>query len=122
MDINFCNNCDNIMFVYSDETQTKLYLGCKVCGEKTEYTGEKSIYKNNFEVDLSETINNNKYLTYDNTLPVISGNKNIKCPNETCISITDESLNSNITYIKYNEKHMKYLYMCRYCGQKWKNN
>ena len=47
MDINFCNSCNNIMFVYSDDSQTKLYLGCKVCGEKTEYTGEKSIYKNN---------------------------------------------------------------------------
>ena len=121
MDINFCNNCDNIMFVYSDESQTQLYLGCKVCGEKTEYTGEKSIYKNNFKLDNSETINNNKYLTYDNTLPVLKSNKNIKCPNETCTSIT-ENLSSNITYVKFNEKDMKYLYICRYCGQKWKNN
>lgn len=122
MDINFCKGCDNIMFIYSDTEQEKLYLGCKKCGTKQEYSNNECIYSNTFKFDFSETINNNKYLSCDNTLPVIEGNKNIKCPNETCQSITNPELQSNITYIKYNEKDMKYLYMCRYCGQKWKNN
>ena len=122
MEINFCEGCDNIMFIYSDIEQEKLYLGCKKCGTKKDYLNNNCIYKNEFKFDFSETINNNKYLSYDNTLPVINGNKNIKCPNETCKSIIDSELPSNITYIKYNETKMKYLYMCRYCGQKWKNN
>ena len=124
MDIHFCKNCENTMCIYSDQ-ENKLYLGCKVCGEKEDYVGKKCIYSNAFTFDKSETINNNKYLSFDNTLPVITGNKNIKCPNDDCISNGEDEDNqppSNITYIKYNETDMKYLYMCKYCGQKWKNN
>ena len=123
MDVHFCKGCENIMFIYSDKDNDNLYLGCKVCGEKEEYTGKKCIYSNEFKFDHSETINNNKYLSFDKTLPVIEGNKNMKCPNEDCTSNEkDNTKPSNITYIKYNEIDMKYLYICKYCGQKWKNN
>jgi len=130
MDINFCDGCENILYIYTDE-ENKLYLGCKVCGEKKDYVNNKSIYSNEFHLDFSETINNNKYLSFDNTLPVIN-NKNIKCPNEDCVSKTDtkgkkdnkdtKDNKENITYIKYNHDDMKYIYICNYCGQKWKNN
>ena len=120
MDIHFCKGCENTMLIYSDE-ENNLYLGCKVCGEKEDYLDKKCIYSNEFSFDHSETINNKKYLSYDNTLPVIEKNNNIKCPNEDCKTNT-ESILSNITYIKYNEIDMKYLYMCKDCGQKWKNN
>ena len=76
MDINFCDGCENILYIYTDE-ENKLYLGCKVCGEKKDYVNNKSNYSNEFNLDFSETINNNKYLSFDNTLPVIN-NKNIK--------------------------------------------
>jgi len=117
MDINFCDNCENILYIYSDE-ESNLYLGCKVCSLKKPYENTKSIYNNEFKIDLSQTINKNKYLNYDNTLPVIEGNKNIKCPNEEC----PKKEYSSVTYIKYDEKEMKYIYTCRHCGQKWKNN
>ena len=122
MDINFCKGCENIMFVYTDE-ENKLYLGCKVCGEKEDYVNNNCIYSNEFNFDFSETINNNKYLSFDNTLPIIENNKNIKCPNEDCkTNEKDTSKNTNITYIKYNDDDMKYIYICKNCGQKWKNN
>ena len=37
MEINFCSQCDNHLFLYSDEENKKLYLGCKACGNKKEY-------------------------------------------------------------------------------------
>jgi len=121
MDINFCDSCENILYIYTDK-ENKLYLGCKVCGEKKDYINNKSIYSNEFKFDFGETVNNNKYLSFDNTLPIINNNKNIKCPNPECKSITEKDIQSNITYIKYNENDMKYIYICKYCGQKWKNN
>lgn len=120
MDIHFCKGCDNLLFIYSDSS-SNLYLGCKVCGSKEDYIGEKCIYSNHFNYDKSETINQNKYLSFDNTIPYIEGNKNLKCPCEECITNTSNTP-SNISYIKYDEENMKYLYLCRYCGQKWKNN
>ena len=64
--------------------ESNLYLGCKVCSLKKPYKNTQSIYNNEFKIDLSQTINNNKYLNYDNTLPVIEGNKNIKWGNVCC--------------------------------------
>ena len=63
----------------------------------------------------------NKEHVIHNTIPYIEGNKNLKCPCEECITNTSNTP-SNISYIKYDEENMKYLYLCRYCGQKWKNN
>ena len=117
MDINFCDNCENILYIYSDD-DNNLYLGCKVCESKKPYSNQKSIYNNEFKINSSETINTNRYINFDNTLPVIEDNKNIKCPNAEC----PEKAKSLITYIKYDEENMKYIYICKFCGQKWKNN
>ena len=120
-EINFCKCCENILYLYTDDDNA-LYLACKVCGNKQDYDGEdnKCVYSNDFKLDFSETINNNKYINFDNTLPVIENNKNIKCPNEDCETHKDGK--SCITYIKYDENNLKYIYICKSCGQKWKNN
>jgi DNA-directed RNA polymerase subunit M/transcription elongation factor TFIIS len=121
MEINFCKQCDNLLFIYSDEEDaSKLYLGCKACGFKEEYTEDKCVYNNEYKVNLSETINQNKFLHHDITLPSITGNTNIKCPNKECESITGNKP-SDVIYIKFNADAMKYLYGCKYCKQKWTN-
>ena len=118
---NFCDNCDNIMHVYLDKKteSPKLYLYCKKCQNKQEYIGNL-LYNNDHYIDLSESINSNKFINYDITLPHIKSD-NIKCPNSECISITEEK-QSDIIYIKYDKDNMKYIYSCNYCGQKWSNN
>lgn len=120
MEINFCDNCDNCLFLYSDEEKKELYLGCKVCQTKKPYNQEKCIYSNQYELDLSETINQNKFLKEDNTLPTIKDNSNIKCPNIECSSIKNNKP-SDIQYIKYDHINMKFMYVCKYCSQKWTN-
>ena len=121
MEINFCEQCDNLLFIYSgEEDKSKLYLACKACGFKKEYTENKCIYSNEYEVDLSETINKNKFLHYDITLPSIKDNPNIKCPNQECESIQEDKP-SDIVYIKYDQERMKYTYSCKYCNRKWTN-
>jgi DNA-directed RNA polymerase subunit M/transcription elongation factor TFIIS len=123
---NFCDNCDNVMYVYLDKNveseqyeAPKLYLYCKKCQNKQEYRGNL-LYNNDHYVDLSESINSNKFINYDITLPHIKSD-NIKCPNSECVSIT-EGKKSDIIYIKYDKDNMKYIYSCNYCSQKWTNN
>lgn len=118
---NFCDNCNNVMYVYLDKDSDtpELYLYCKSCLFKKKYTGNL-IYNNDHNIDLSESINNNKYLHYDITLPHIKSD-NIKCSNSECKSIVD-GLQSDIIYIKYDQSNMKYIYTCNYCGQSWTNN
>jgi len=119
MDTKFCKVCENLLFLYEGEEDKKLYWGCKACGN-TEDNQEKLIYNNGFEIDISKTISNNKDLKNDVTLPVISDNPNIVCPNTECPS-HEGGHTSEITYIKYDEKHMKYLYICKVCNQTWTN-
>ncbi len=120
MELNFCDNCDNIMDLYSDEEKNELYLGCKCCGEKKKYSGVKSIYSNEYNFNLNEVINSNKHLVDDITLPTIKDNPNINCPNEECISRT-EGAPSNIIYLKFDPELMSYMYVCKHCNQKWTN-
>ena len=121
MEINFCKKCDNHLFLYSDEETKELYLGCKACGDKTKYDETNCIYNNEYEINLSETINQNPYLEHDITLPSIQNNQNIQCPNSECISIK-EGKPSDVMYIKYEQESMKYIYICKYCKQTWTNS
>ena len=44
MEINFCENCDNLLFLYSNKDENgKLYLACKKCGSSKEYVENKCI-------------------------------------------------------------------------------
>ncbi len=120
-DIHFCKECNNMTYIYIQDE--KLIHYCKACSKSEPFESDTPcIYSINvFNYDMSESINNNKYITHDITLPKIEGNINIQCTNEKCESIK-ESKESSVTYIKYDSENMKYIYICNYCGQKWTNN
>jgi len=119
MDVSFCTDCDNMLFLYMDDEKNELYYCCKSCGNKSKRVDTTQlVYTNDNDViDKCEFINNNEYITHDVTLPSITNNSNIKCQNELC-----DSKEVNIKYIKYDEINMKFLYICNHCGCKWKNN
>ena len=119
MDLNFCKQCDMKLDFYIDD-DSKLYLGCKVCGNKEEHTGTSCIYNNDYEIDLSQIINQNKFIQEDITLPSIKNNQNLKCPNEKCES-TQGKKPTDILYIKYDNEAMKFSYICKHCKQTWTN-
>ena len=73
------------------------------------------------EKDKSLALNENKYITHDITLPKLVANPNIVCTNETCPTIT-EGKESSVTYIKYDYKDLRFMYICDHCGQKWRNS
>ena len=121
-EVHFCNECNNMTYIHLDE-KNNLIHACKSCGKIEKIEDDTNcIYKTTFtKFDTSNVINTNKYIIHDVTLPKIEGNTNIRCPNEECISI-QESKQSSVTYIKYDSEDMKYIYICNYCGQKWKNS
>ena len=43
-EIEFCNKCDNLLYLYSNQDNDKLYLGCKFCGEIKDYDSKHCIY------------------------------------------------------------------------------
>ena len=119
MDVEFCDKCENLLYLYIDSETNTITLHCKGCGNKKPMKDKVVEIDNNthINVDKSDIINTNPFITHDITLPTIKNNKNIKCQNEECGA---EEI--NIKYIKYEDKNMKYLYICNHCGCKWKNN
>ena len=118
-EIHFCKVCQNMTSLSIIEDTKELQHICYNCNTKEPFTNHnKCIYKVSFnKFDSSELINKNKYLIHDITLPKIIDNPNIQCPNEDC----SKKLESSISYIKYEESSMKYIYICNHCGQKWLN-
>ena len=98
-DIHFCSECNNMTYIYLNEEKQLIHY-CKACSKSEEFENENPcIYSTNFiNYDISESINKNKYITHDITLPKINDNINIKCPKEDCISNKEDNKNS-ITYI-----------------------
>ena len=118
----FCPDCDNMLYAkiindtenVEEKTSEKLIYYCRCCGNTQENIKKttNSVYSINFNIDtIKKHSIINKYTHNDPTLPKANG---IKCPNDNCPSKT-----SNIIYINYDEKNMKYLYMCLDCH---KNN
>ena len=113
----FCDMCSNMRLIVKDESGN-LGFHCKGC-ESTETIKEKALCVYSIstkKLDKSEYLNTCSHLTHDITLPKITNNDNISCPNTECT--TDVS---SITYIKYDDSEMKYMYICDSCGQKWTN-
>jgi len=113
----FCTKCSNMRNIVKTE-EGDIGFHCKSCNS-TEPIQNKAfcVYSvSTKKLDKSEYLNSCSHLTHDVTLPKISQNENIQCPNPECD--VDET---SITYIKYDDKDMKYLYVCDSCGQKWKN-
>tara|TARA_B100001094_G_scaffold329648_1_gene392847 strand:- start:1584 stop:1967 length:384 start_codon:yes stop_codon:yes gene_type:complete len=117
-DINFCENCNNILYTYIDD-KDKLFNGCKVCLTVQEASISK-LKTTKEKIDIGDIINRNPYLLDDNTLSVTENPKNIKCPNEDCKTNTSSEKFSFISY-KYNVDELKFLYKCTTCNHSWSN-
>jgi hypothetical protein len=105
-----------------DDDSNSLVYYCRNCGES-----DLLIDKDNICVSKTEFITHekafindiNKYTKYDPTLPRTS---TIKCPNQTCSSNATDTSEREVIYLRYDDKNVKYMYMCNFCDKIWKTN
>ena len=71
-DIHFCSECHNMTFIYLNEEQDLIHY-CEACSKSEPFTSENAcIHTTSInKYDNSESINYNKYITHDITLPKI---------------------------------------------------
>ena len=137
--MHFCIKCGNMYYIKIKDDTEELVYNCRKCGHTNSdlinqldnLCVSKTELTTNSIVDYSNIIN--KYTKLDPTLPRIN---NINCPNKDCPSnieesIDDESKNNSSTkvkmekeiiYLRYDDKNMKYLYLCGVCDHYWNNN
>ena len=122
--IKFCDQCSNTMNVFiKDDEDNSLIYKCKMCDNQESIVEETfCVYSyDNSKIKRSNLLNTNEYLLHDVTLPKIQNNPNIKCPNKDCICNTDDAVESDIIYVKYDAEKLSYMYVCKHCDQKWTN-
>ena len=126
--MHFCVKCDNMYYIRlggDDDNKNKLIYTCRHCGdENSSLSVQESICVSKTEIKkTSDSYKNfiNEYTKLDPTLPRIN---NISCPNNECSSNSngENKAKNEIIYLRYNDKDMKYIYMCANCDYVWKTD
>lgn len=124
--MHFCVNCQNMYYIKlgGDEGNegSELVYYCRNCGHENTEIGKQDIYVS--KTMLKATDNNylniiNKYTKYDPTLPRVT---NVSCPNTSCPSKeTPGDSPPEVIIMRYDNKNLKYVYLCPECDTTWKN-
>ena len=126
--MHFCKSCNNMYYMKETEIDDKpvLIYECKKCGDTNTdlLSNLENLIVSTTNIKKSEQKYHhivNKYTKLDPTLPRIY---NIECPNAGCSSnAKDETKTKNeIIYMRYDDKNMKYIYVCTNCDTIWRNN
>jgi DNA-directed RNA polymerase subunit M/transcription elongation factor TFIIS len=133
--MHFCENCGNMYYIELNKNNTdSLIYYCRNCGNKNDKLIEEL---NNFCVSKTHIIKDNnqyknvinEYTHLDPTLPRVKFN--MICPNAECDSNKgndeskdkdDSKVEKEIIYLRYNDKEMKYVYLCGVCKTHWKTD
>ncbi len=118
--MHFCNLCSNMYYISIDPSNAnKLMYYCRNCGTKDYSISAQDVTVSHVQLKKSEQEFShiiNKYTKLDPTLPRVS---NILCPNADC-NTNREDEPREIIYIRYDDKNMKYVYLCSTCDTVWK--
>ena len=114
----FCEVCDNMLYLSSREDDQDLIHLCKKCGYQRERHEEESTIVSSMSFSKQEQYTSviNKYTKLDPTLPRI---QHIPCPNTTC---DNHKTPRDIIYVRYDNVELKYAYLCPLCDTVWKTD
>ena len=118
--MNFCSNCEFMLYTRLTEDKKGLMNYCKNCDWQGPYEKDSDesicVYKQNYSNEfLAKKVCANKFTQYDPTLPRIN---NLPCINEQC-EFHSSKKNREIIYIRYDEDNLKYAYLCPKCDTSW---
>ena len=118
--MHFCSQCQNMYYISIDPNDTnKLIYYCRNCGNKDDTLSGENVIVSKVQLKKSEQEFShiiNKYTKLDPTLPRIN---KILCPNPECGTNTKDD-QREIIFIRYDDKNMKYVYLCSTCDTVWK--
>lgn len=123
--MHFCEKCKNMYYLkIGEEDGSKLVYYCRNCGHEDNTLTAENVCVSSTTVrresqKYAQTIN--KFTKEDPTLPRIT---TIRCPNQECSSNKEgsDSTDREVLYIRYDDKNMKYIYMCAKCDTVWKTD
>jgi len=117
--MHFCSVCQNMYYIrINADDSNKLIYYCRHCGNEDANISTENVCVSKTQLKKSEQSFHhviNKYTKLDPTLPRVN---NILCPNAECETNTKDKARE-IIYIRYDDKNMKYVYLCSTCDTVW---
>lgn len=116
--VHFCSKCSNMLYTQIGE-ESKLVFFCRLCGTVDKDTPNQGIcvLKTQLKKDNVQISHiTNKYTKLDPSLPAIY---HIRCPNSACQTNIEKVEKPKILYMRYDDEHLKYLYICVSCDTTW---
>lgn len=116
----FCEVCQNMLYItLNDEDNLNYY--CRNCGYNEDCKTSVCISSSSDIMKSANSYRNviNPYTKFDPTLPRVS---NIPCPNDGCSTnkeAASEKAEREVIYFRYDNKNMKYMYLCCVCDTSW---
>lgn len=116
----FCIKCDNMCYIsINTDNPNEINYYCRVCGHNESNSDELCILNTQYS-KVNDNVNIiSEYTKLDPTLPHLY---NIDCINPDCKCNTDKNINSDIIFIRYDEKNLKNIYICTHCDISWKSS
>ena len=115
--MNFCPQCRNMYYTKLDDDELKYY--CRNCGHTDDKMDASRICEVfHTQLKRSETYTHvvNEFTVHDPTLPRVL---NMKCPS-CVVPDGDMTTAKEVICVRYDDKFMKYVYICTHCNTSWK--
>ena len=127
--MHFCEKCDNMYYIKVNGDDDKgspnsLIYYCRKCGHENNVLTSSNICVSKVYIKRAEQQFNHSINSYTKNDPTLPRSSTIKCP--SC-SVSGSSSSANDTepeviYIRYDDAHMKYIYLCTKCETTWKTS
>lgn len=121
--MHFCIKCQNMYYlkINNEANANELIYYCRNCGHEDETLSSENICVSRTDVNMSKKTYEHIVNVYTKLDPTLPRTKTIKCPNQDCSSNKDKS-DSEVIYLRYDDKNMKYIYLCSICDTLWKTD
>ena len=120
--MHFCEKCDNMYYIkVSDLTgnNNNLIYYCRKCGHENTNLTSNNICVSKVYIKRNEQQFNNSINSYTKNDPTLPRSTTVKCP--SC-NVQNNNAGTEVIYIRYDDAHMKYIYLCTKCDTTWKTS
>lgn len=117
MPLEFCPVCENYLYLDAGSEEA-LVKSCKTCGFKKTSDKGSLISETIIQAQSTEEY---KYVVNEFTKedPRLPHYKNLTCPNGACA--TKSGKPNDVIVIKYDQKNLRFVYICNVCNAEWKS-
>lgn len=130
--MHFCENCDNMYYIKVGVDSNSLIYYCRNCGHENTNLTSSNICVSKTYIKRTEQQFNHSINSYTKNDPTLPRSTTIKCPScsssNNMMSASSSSsaaasiVNPEVIYVRYDDAHMKYVYLCTKCETTWKTS